>query len=212
MYKIGLFGGAFDPPTLGHLAIAEELIENGHLDYVWFVPCYRSLHDKEMVKSYHRSKMLMQMISFAKNWRKLHVCNYEIHNKMSGKTYDFLRKFIPEYTSQECYKDFKFYFIMGMDNALNIKKFADWNKVINMIPIIVIPRMYHNVCVDIKKLWFSKKPHQLIYLTENDCSSTDVRRMLNKIKIQGLPDKFFSLCSIEVFRYIIWHRLYIKEY
>lgn len=208
MYRIGLFGGAFNPPTYGHLKIAEGLIEDDHLDYVWFVPCYKSLHNKTMVEANHRSQMLMHLISFANNWRKLHVCNYEIHNQLSGKTYDFLSKFLPEYTSQECYADCEFYFIMGMDNAFAIKTFVDWDKVIKMIPIIVVPRQYCYSCVDINRFWFSKKPHQLISLPEIDCSSTQVRVMISRMRVDGIPKEFFNLCSLEVFRYIMWHRLY----
>ncbi len=37
--KVGLFGGAFDPPHFGHQRVATELAGNV-LDEVWFVPVY----------------------------------------------------------------------------------------------------------------------------------------------------------------------------
>lgn len=213
MRRVGLFGGAFDPPTLAHLRIAESLIERDHLDCVWFVPCYKSLHGKNMTEAKHRSQMLMQLVSFSDMFYELHVCNYEIYKQLSGKTYDFLSSFLSEYTSDIRYDDYKFYFIMGIDNALYIKEFADWDKVIEMIPIIVIPRCGYDPCVDIKKFWFSKDPHRLMTHPRTDISSTVVRRILYNMENEGLPKGFFnSLCSMEVFRYIMSNFLYTEEY
>lgn len=36
--KIGIFGGTFDPPHLGHLAIARAAVEELELDQLIFVP------------------------------------------------------------------------------------------------------------------------------------------------------------------------------
>ena len=35
--SIGLFFGSFNPIHIGHLIIANSMIENGNLDKVWFV-------------------------------------------------------------------------------------------------------------------------------------------------------------------------------
>lgn len=42
--RIGLFGGTFDPPHLGHLLVAEQAREQAALDFVWFVPAPRPPH------------------------------------------------------------------------------------------------------------------------------------------------------------------------
>ena len=39
---VGVFGGTFDPPHLGHLAAAQEAIETCGLDRVLFVPSERN--------------------------------------------------------------------------------------------------------------------------------------------------------------------------
>src|SRR5690625_7669372 len=36
--KIGLLGGTFDPPHIGHLIVAEEVRFQLQLDEVWFLP------------------------------------------------------------------------------------------------------------------------------------------------------------------------------
>lgn len=35
MKNVALFGGAFDPPTKGHMAVAEAILELPHIDELW---------------------------------------------------------------------------------------------------------------------------------------------------------------------------------
>ena len=41
LVRLGIMGGTFDPPHLGHLACAEEALEAANLDAVLFVPTGR---------------------------------------------------------------------------------------------------------------------------------------------------------------------------
>ena len=47
MPRIGLFGGTFDPPHFGHLALAEWARERLRLDRVLFVPAGSPPHKRE---------------------------------------------------------------------------------------------------------------------------------------------------------------------
>lgn len=37
--RIGVYGGSFDPPHLGHALVVKYAIESGYFDEVWIMPC-----------------------------------------------------------------------------------------------------------------------------------------------------------------------------
>ena len=49
--RIGIFGGTFDPPHLGHLILAERCREAAGLDEVWFLPSFQPPHKLERTMS-----------------------------------------------------------------------------------------------------------------------------------------------------------------
>ncbi len=59
MKRIGIFGGTFDPPHLGHLIAAEKVREACVLDEVLFVPAALPPHKagQSISESYHRLAM-----------------------------------------------------------------------------------------------------------------------------------------------------------
>lgn len=42
--RIGVFGGAFDPPHIGHLVAAQDVIEGLDLDFLLIIPSARPPH------------------------------------------------------------------------------------------------------------------------------------------------------------------------
>jgi len=66
--KIALFGGAFDPPHLGHKVVTNSLIKNKIVGQVWFVPVFKhpwaDRYGKHQLTDYaKRVKMLELTIS-----------------------------------------------------------------------------------------------------------------------------------------------------
>lgn len=58
--RIGIFGGTFDPPHLGHLILAERCREEAKLDQVWFLTSYVPPHkaDRPITRFEHRCEMV----------------------------------------------------------------------------------------------------------------------------------------------------------
>ncbi len=62
--NIGVFGGAFDPPHLGHMALAQAAIEQLQLDALHIIPTGSALHkDRPLSDPAHRLEMCR--LSFA---------------------------------------------------------------------------------------------------------------------------------------------------
>ena len=63
MSRIGLMGGTFDPPHLGHLLIAEQAREQLELDEVWFLPAAIPPHKAGFSPAKDRIEMTRRAIA-----------------------------------------------------------------------------------------------------------------------------------------------------
>jgi nicotinic acid mononucleotide adenylyltransferase len=67
----------------------------------------------------------------------LSVNTFEIDNTMSGVgTHGFLEKFLPTIDTTLS----QYYFIMGLDNAVSISSFTNYEKLVKTIPFIIVSR------------------------------------------------------------------------
>lgn len=57
MNKVGILGGTFDPPHIGHLIMAETMINSARVDRVIFVPVGQPTHKTTMTPAKHRVEM-----------------------------------------------------------------------------------------------------------------------------------------------------------
>ena len=204
-YKIGLFGGSFDPPTKAHIHVAEELIRTGVLDEVQFVPAYISFHGKSYgATPEQRCEMLEEMIK--ESDYALMVQRFEIKNKLQSSTCDFVEKFLNSVITH----NIEYYFIVGADNAKKIPKFRNGKKLMNSIPFIAVNRGD----VKVENLeWCSNAPHQVVNIGDShkDSSSSKIRESLKCMEEDGLPEQFFDWCSKNVYMYILNNELYGLE-
>ncbi|WP_308216563.1 nicotinate-nicotinamide nucleotide adenylyltransferase [Pseudalkalibacillus decolorationis] len=44
MNRIGILGGTFDPPHIGHLMVAKQALNECSLDRIWFMPSAEPPH------------------------------------------------------------------------------------------------------------------------------------------------------------------------
>ena len=208
--RIGLFGGSFDSVTKAHIYVAEELIHQGVLDYVEFVPAYVSYHGKSYcAHPRDRIDLLWAAIGESKYHEKLSVNTFEIDNKMKTCTYDFVEKYLETVDND----DYQYYFIFGGDNAKKIPNFRSGShggKIIDLIPFVVVSRGKDDVS---KIEWCSKEPHICVNITDryHSCSSTNIRKAIRNINEQGLPPEFLRdwICW-SVFAYIMEGELYTE--
>ena len=131
--KIGLYFGSFNPIHIGHLAIANYIVEYTNLNQIWFVITpHNPLKKKETLLS---DKQRFYMVNLA----------VEDEPRFKASSVEFsLPK--PSYTIntltylKEKYPDNEFGLIMGGDNLENIHKWKNFSEILENYPIFVYPR------------------------------------------------------------------------
>lgn len=198
MTSIAIFGGSFDPITLGHIAIIKTMLY--HYDQVWIMPCYNSLYDKQLSDGIMRIDMCKIALNDLQN---VYVCDYEIRNQIIGSTFEILNNvLIPSYP------DYDFTFIIGMDNANKIKSWLRWKELINTVKFVVVSRFGYNF-PDYDDAWFLLHPHKYIHISKTwyqNISSTEFKNNYNEHTTFKSVSKYIMF---GVYRYICQNGLYI---
>lgn len=206
--SIVLFGGAFDPPTLAHLAVAKFVLNSNYgIDQVWFTPCYRHRYNKNMAPCEDRLAMCQLMLDD----NRIKVFDYEIKNRLRDGTYDFIKRLLEE---QQFIQDkYNLSLLIGMDNANTFDRWVNSEELKKLIRFIVVPRASEspNPKVD----WYLKPPH--IFLQSDKqlphISSTDVRKFTFR-RYVGTPSceaDVLRMINPNVWEYIQSHGLYQNQ-
>lgn len=132
--KVGLFFGSFNPVHIGHLLIAEYLLEFSTVDAVWMVISPQNpLKNAETLAS-EEDRLNMLHLALGEVDHKLQVCDVELGMPRPSYTIDtlkFLQKMHPEH---------QFVVIMGSDSLENLSKWKGYEELINGWDFCVYPR------------------------------------------------------------------------
>lgn len=131
--KIGLFFGSFNPIHVGHLILANHIVEHVDIDQIWFVvsPQNPLKEKKTLLADHHR--LAMVEIAVANN-DKFRASNVEFGLPQPNYTVVTLAKL------KEKHPNYTFSLIMGEDNLRNIHKWYNYEQILNNYTIIVYPR------------------------------------------------------------------------
>ncbi|MGF3067419.1 nicotinate-nucleotide adenylyltransferase [Facklamia sp. P12945] len=131
--RIGILGGTFNPPHLGHLMMAEQVGKQLDLDEVWFMPTAKPPHapGKQTIASQHRLQMVQRAIE-GNPLFKLQA--YEVNRGGKNYTIDTMRHFVKAYP--EC----DFYFIIGSDSANELETWRDISELASMVQFVGVRR------------------------------------------------------------------------
>jgi len=171
--NIAILGGAFDPITVGHIQLAQHVLDSTLYKEVWLMPCHNHLYGKKMASSDARLEMCRIA---AQDDLRLDVSDYEIQHQLSGKTFQLVEKLFEEVEVK--YGHWEFSIIIGMDNAINFDRWYRHEQLKEMISFVVVPRKGCSLDIDAEDWWFLKYPHVYLGHTEtsiDEVSSTEVR-------------------------------------
>ncbi|MGB5819089.1 MAG: nicotinate (nicotinamide) nucleotide adenylyltransferase [Saonia sp.] len=135
MKKIGLYFGTFNPIHVGHLIIANHMVEFSDLDEVWLVITPQSPFKakKTLLDDYHRYQMVYEA---TKEYPKLKASKIEFNLPQPNYTINTLvhlgEKHGPEYL---------FCPIMGEDNLKGFHKWKNYEIILENHVIYVYPRI-----------------------------------------------------------------------
>lgn len=162
-----IFGGAFDPVTLGHILVAKLLLDVANFDNVWLLPSYHSWNDKNMQDPEHRLNMLKLTCEDIYD-KRIKVCSYEIRNKLVLPTVSVLDRISK-------YLDGDFSFCIGTDQAADIQSWHEWERLISQYSFVVIERPGYPY---VTGSWYTEARHKFVKNTSNisNISSTEVRK------------------------------------
>ena len=116
--RLGIMGGTFDPPHLGHLACAEEALEAFGLDAVLFVPTGRPAFKQDRLVTAGEVRLAMVAAAVAGN-PAFAVSALEVERPGITYAVDTLRELREELPGVELV------FIVGADAALTLHR---WRK------------------------------------------------------------------------------------
>lgn len=131
--KIGLFFGSFNPIHIGHLVIAEYMVEFTHLDKVWFVvsPQNPLKPQTSLLAENHRLQMVRRAIELDNRFK---ASNIEFSLPKPSYTVNTLAHLKEKYPKQE------FALIMGADNITTLHKWKNYEQLLKDYEIYVYPR------------------------------------------------------------------------
>ena len=189
--RIGLLGGTFDPPHLGHLHMAELALESGEVDFVMWVPTliYHSYKNpEEWVDRYY---MCYEMI---KDKNNMVMSDIELNANDADMTEHVLRR-LNKWNGRHSFR-----YILGADIYWEREKWSNFEEIGRLAP----------------PLWINRpgaKSLPVPYLEgQMDVSSSEIRNILKLLGTEKITkekmDYLFKYIHPRVLAYITDEKLY----
>lgn len=189
--KVGILGGTFNPPHMGHLVIAEQIKSQLDLDKILFMPTAEPPH-VSAVKETISADVRAQMVELAiMDNPDFDLECYEVEQGGKNYTYNTMKALI------ELYPMVDFYFIVGSDMIADMPTWYRIDDLVNLVQFVGVGRPGFEVESDY--------PIILVDVPQTSISSTLVR---NKVT-QGCSIKYLVSAAVE--EYIELEGLYRND-
>ncbi len=168
--KVGLFFGSFNPVHIGHMVLANYMLEYTDLKRVWFIVSPHNPLKKK--NSLLDEKHRLQLVKLA----------IGDNNRLKGSDIEFKLP-QPSYTIvtlaylKEKYPEHEFVLIMGADNLGNFHKWKNYEEILKHYQLYVYPRP------DTENSIFHNHPQvKLVNAPLMQISSTEIRQAIHDKK------------------------------
>ncbi|MDQ7744474.1 nicotinate (nicotinamide) nucleotide adenylyltransferase [Hydrogenophaga pseudoflava] len=130
--RVGMFGGAFDPPHRAHRGLVESALELLRLDRLHILPTGRAWH-KARTLSPAEHRLAMCELAFG-DLEPVRVDRREIDRPGDSYTVDTLEELAREYAGSERF------LLIGQDQLAAFKTWHRWSEVLDLAQLVVAGR------------------------------------------------------------------------
>jgi nicotinate-nucleotide adenylyltransferase len=133
-FRLGIFGGTFDPVHIGHMNIAERALEQFGLDGVLFIPTGRPVRKALLRVSSTEDRCTMLEKALADNDR-FDLSRIEVDREGATYTIDTLHALKERYGDKA-----RFFFIVGADSAVDLPTWYKADEIAQLTEVLSAPR------------------------------------------------------------------------
>lgn len=189
--RVGIYGGTFNPPHIGHLNAAVCFAESLALDEVLIIPAGTPPHKNVSDNVSTDIRFEMTRAAFEPLGEKYKVSDYEIAGNGPDYTVNTLRHFSSSGK--------KLFLLCGTDMFISFESWREFRKIFALAALVCMPREEDSQTVLRKKMseYKSKYKARCMILEGKtvELSSTELREMIrNKEDVSGLIPE--AVCEI----------------
>lgn len=194
-FRLGVYGGAYDPPHLAHVALAQTALDQLALDQLRIFPTGQAWHKaRPLTDAVHR--LAMAQLAFGALARTV-VDARELQRSGPTYTIDTLRELRAEMPQAEIY------LLMGEDQADSLTRWREFEAIVQIAIISVASRKDYKTAEGKDPVSNWPNAHIVhLNMPPMALSATDIRQ--RKAAEQGVD----HLVPDAVARYIDHHHLY----
>ncbi len=181
MKKTGLFFGSFNPVHIGHLIIANHMVEYTDLDEIFFIVSpHNPLKEKKTLLADHHRLALLRLA--LEDNPKFIASDIEFKMAQPSYTIDTLAYLTEKYPQKN------FVLIMGADNINTIDKWKNYKLILENYKIYIYPRP------NAGSRFLDHPNVKLVSAPLLEIASADIRKAIktNKNVKYLLPEKVFD--------------------
>jgi nicotinate-nucleotide adenylyltransferase len=131
--RIGILGGTFDPPHIGHLWLAALAADQLSLDRVLFMPASRPPHKRDRRTSTITDRLLMTRLAIAGN-AGFEMSTIEVNRPGPSFTIDSVEELL------RAYEGARLFLLMAADSLAQIDTWREPDRLLSLLEWAVAPR------------------------------------------------------------------------
>jgi nicotinate-nucleotide adenylyltransferase len=172
MKKVGLFFGSFNPIHMGHLILANYMLEFTEIEELWFVitPVSPFKQNDKLLDNNTRYQLIYEAI---RDYPSMKASKVEFDLEQPNYTINTLA------VLEEQYPEHTFSLIMGSDNLQHFHKWKNAELILDRYPLLVYPRAHSN---EVPESYKKLKSVQLLQAPIVEISASFIRNAIKEQK------------------------------